>query len=92
MAVPIRFTKDPNAVLDYVLNWSKWLASGDTISSVTATPDTGITVDDTDFDATTTTLWLSGGTAGSKYNIRVHVVTANGRQDDRTVQITVAER
>lgn len=32
-----KFIKDPNAKLDYVLDWSDWLATGDTVSSATAT-------------------------------------------------------
>ena len=30
-------TKDPSAVLDYTLDWSEWLPSGDEISSSTVT-------------------------------------------------------
>lgn len=88
----IKFTKDPSAVLDYVLDWSLWLSGGDTITAATSTPDAGITVASTAFTTTTTTSWLSGGTAGTPYSVVVHITTAAGRQDERTMVINVKER
>jgi hypothetical protein len=88
----IKFTKDPDAVLDYVLDWSEWLVTGDTISAATSTPDSGITVDSTSHTTTGTTTWLSGGTAGTTYSVVVHVTTADGREDDRTMTIVVKDR
>ncbi len=41
---------------------------------------------------TTTTIWLSGGTAGSSYTASNRVVTAEGRTEDRTILIRVEER
>jgi len=85
------FEKDPNAILDYVIDWGTWLA-GDTIITSTWTAETGITaVSDTE-TATTATVWLSGGTAGSDYNVVNRIVTALGRTDDRTLLIRVREQ
>lgn len=95
MAVtPIKtFTKDPDAVLDYVIDWSVWpLADGEIITASTWTAPAGITVDSEDNDNTTTTVWLSGGTDGTKYLLTNHVTTSEGREDDRTIRITVRER
>jgi hypothetical protein len=88
----IKFKKDPDAVLDYTLNWTDWLVSGDTITAATSTPDSGITVDSTSFTTTATTTWLSGGTAGTTYSVVVHVTTDDGREDDRTITIAVQDR
>lgn len=85
-----KFVKDPDAVLDYTIDWSEWLAEGDTITAVSATPDTGITVDSSAFTVTTTTIWVSGGVTGT-YNIVVHVTTNGGREDDRTIEIQMKE-
>lgn len=85
------FTKDPNAVLDYTIDWSLWLA-GDTISTATWTVPMGITKDLDTKTTTTTTIWLSGGSAATNYSVAVRVVTAGGRTDDRTIVISVAER
>lgn len=91
--MPIKtFKQDPDEVLDYTLDWSEWLASGDTITDVTATPESGIVVDSTSFTVNSTTVWVSGGTAGSKYGISVHVTTNGGREGDRTIGIEVKEK
>ena len=67
MATKIQtFRKDPNAVLDYVIDWgTNYLASDETISTATWTEGTGITKDSDSKTDTTTTIWLSGGTAGT---------------------------
>jgi hypothetical protein len=86
-----RFTKDPQAVLDYTINWSDWL-DGDTISTSTWTAESGITVEASpapSFTTTTTTIWLSGGTLGTVYRITNHVVTAATREDDRTFTVKI---
>lgn len=98
-----RFLKDPNAVLDYKFDWkalangsgdSNWLADGETITSKTVTPATGITKDsDTLTDTNTSvTVWLSGGTAGVDYTVACRIVTSAGRTDERTVTVMVRQR
>lgn len=90
----VKFVKDPDAVLDYSLNWSEWVPAGDEIvnASATASPS-GLTVDSCDVDeGDITTVWLSGGEAGTTYTVVVHVTTDAGREDDRSIQIVVKER
>ena len=89
--MPRSFTHDPDAVLDYLFDWSDWLGA-DTIASHTVTAAAGLTVDSTEATTTTVTAWLSGGTDGASYAVTCHIVTAAGREDDRTVTITVQER
>lgn len=87
--------KDPEAVLDYRADWSKWLAKADpndTIVSSSWSVPSGITQDSASFTTTTTTIWLSGGTAGRSYDVRNRITTAGGRVDDRTIRINVQER
>ena len=86
------FIKDPDAVLDYSINWSTWLVTGDTIVTSTWTADTGITIDSDSNTTTATTVWLSGGTAGESYGVTNHIVTDDGREDDRTITILVCEQ
>ena len=97
------FTKDPNAVLDYVFDWaastngtgsSDWLASAETISTKTITSTTGITVDSSTItdSSTSVTVWLSGGTAGVDYEVACKIVTSASRTDERTITIMVRER
>ena len=84
--------KDPDAVLDYGLDWSNWLASGETISSSSWVVETGLTKDSSSNTTTTTTVWLSGGTAGRTYRITNSIVTSAAREDDRSLLIKVQER
>ena len=92
--------KDPSAVLDYVFDWTEWLATGETIAVdsetgeklITITADTGITVDSWTEDDGKVTVWLSGGTAGINYKVACKITTTVGRTDERTLWIKVVER
>ena len=92
--------KDPSAVLDYVFDWTGWLATGETIAVdsetgeklITITADTGITVDSWTEDDGKVTVWLSGGTAGINYKVACLITTTAGRTDERTIWIKVVER
>lgn len=85
-----RFTKDSDSVLDYQIDWSTWLDT-DTIVTSTWTVDSGITKDSNSNTTTTATIWLSGGTVGT-HACTNHIVTAGGREDDRTIYVVVYER
>lgn len=87
-----RFRKDPEAVLDFVWDWSELLDGTDEIASHTITAPDGITVNSSSNDASTVTVWLSGGTAGADYGVECKVVTNDGRTDERTMTIAVRER
>ena len=84
--------KDPSAVLDYVFDWTEWLATGETITDHTITADTGITVDSSTESDGKVTVWLSGGTAGINYKVACLVETSAGRTDERTLWIRVVDR
>lgn len=97
------YTKDSDAVLDYKFDWKSasngrgftdWLTSAETISSTTITEDAGITVDSSSITDTSTsvTVWLSGGTVGTDYNVACKIVTSAGRTDERTIVISVEDR
>jgi hypothetical protein len=87
-----RSLHDPQAVLDYQIDWSAWLGT-DTISTSTWTVPTGLTQPSASSHSdTTATVWLAGGTEGNSYTVTNHILTASGRQDDRSITITVAQR
>jgi hypothetical protein len=90
--------KDPYAVLDYSLDWTNWMPTGDTIASITVTAETisgdasALTIDsstNTDFIVTAN---ISGGTAGNIYNVAYNIVTTNSLRDSRNFRIKVLER
>lgn len=82
--------KDPNDVIDYRVDWTKWLREGDTILVSEWIVPSGIDMDSETNTNTTTTIWLSGGTAG-RYALTNRITTAQGRQRDRTIVIRVKE-
>lgn len=86
------FLHDPEAVLDYTVDWTAWLAEGETIATATATVTDGITLDASTSDDTTTTAWISGGTSGNLERVTFHVITTDDRQDDRTITLRVTDR
>ncbi len=85
------FIKDPDAVLDYTVNWETWL-DGDTIAASSWTVPSGLTEDSDTFGDSTATVWLSSGTAGKNYNIVNHITTAAGREEDKTLVILCREK
>lgn len=82
-------SKDPDARLDYTMDWSGALASGDTISTSSWVLPSGITLYAQSNTSSATVAWLQGGTAGSVYPVVNRIVTANGVNDDRTIQVVV---
>lgn len=90
----MRYTKDPDAKLDYAIDWTAWLVDGDTLTAATWTVPTGITqaTPAPSVAANKATIWLSGGTVGTSYLITCHGTTAQGREDDRSITILVKNR
>lgn len=84
-------SKDPDAKLDYQIDWAAWLA-GDTIQSVAWTIPAGITSPTTSNTTTTTTIWLQGGTAGSYYEVSCKITTAAGRIEERSFGVEVQQQ
>lgn len=85
----LTYTKDPDAVLDYPFYWSDWLETGDTIASYVITVASGLTLDSDTNTTTAVVVWLSGGTAGTTYTVACRITTADGRTDERTINISV---
>lgn len=88
-----KFVKDPAARLDYTIDWSAWLEpDDDSITSASVpSPPSGLTVQTTTWTATLTTTWISGGTAGTSYDVTVRIETGGGRIDERTIVIACRE-
>lgn len=85
--------KDPNALLDYAIDWSPWLATTtDTISTSTWSVPSALSIFTSNFGTASTVVWLSGGTAGEVYEVINHITTVNGRADDRTIEFTCIDR
>ena len=83
--------KDPNARLDYSIDWSAWLGT-DTIATSAWTADTGLTLSGATNDTTSATVWVEGGTAGEVYGVTNTITTAGGRRDERTIKFKIKEQ
>ena len=68
------------------------LASGETISSHEVTAGPGLTKDSDSESSGIVTAWLSGGTAGTSYNVACKIVTSDSRTEERSITILVQER
>lgn len=88
--LPLWPPKDPGDTLDYLLDWSLFLDS-DTISSAVWTVPSGLTKTAQSETTTTTTVWLSGGTADTLYTLDCTITTAGGRTAQRRVGLYVEE-
>lgn len=85
------YAKDPNSVLDYVIDWTRWLA-GDEIAASDWTVPVGLTrVTDT-HTATKATVWLSGGAEGLSHTVTNRITTTGGRTEDRSFVVKIEER
>jgi len=88
--------KDPDAVLDYSIDWGAEYLGGDLLaeSAWSATPDEpgGVAIVGSQFDATTASVKASGGVPGRLYRLVNQVVTAAGRTDSRSIVLRVESR
>lgn len=85
------FLKDPNATLDYAVDWSRWLA-GDEIATSTWIIPVGLTALGASNTPTKATVWLAGGVVGQSYVVTNRITTTGGRTEDRSFTLLVKER
>lgn len=88
------YLKDPEAKLDYAVDWSAWLQDGETITTSDWTV-TGVTKSVS--PAATVVggkaiVWLEGGTVGTPASAKNTVTTSAGRTDERTITLQLVNR
>jgi hypothetical protein len=91
--------KDPEAKLVYSMNWSEWLAVGQTVVSVDYTHnsranDTAPLVIVTDGVQSNTITYaeIRGGAVGKIYTVTADITTDDGATDRRSFRIKVENR
>jgi hypothetical protein len=88
--------KDPDAVLDYAIDWGAEYLGGDLIAdsqwSVAPDEPDGVSVAGSAFDATTSTVKAAGGLPGRIYKLINHVTLSSGRIDNRSIVLRVEQR
>ncbi len=89
----MKLTKDPNAILDYIFDWSDWLDENETINSHQILVEHGsVVVDSNERDGAQITVWLSGGNEQETARVVCRITTSAGRVDDRSIWVKIAER
>jgi hypothetical protein len=93
-------TQQPDEMLDYDIDYSKWLTGTDRIASVVATvepafdattnPD-GLQATYLSHDGTAVKLWAKGGISGTTYKITLTAETDDGRIKQDEIKFKVKE-
>lgn len=88
--------KDPEAVLDYAVDWGAEYLGGDAVGQsaweVIPVETGGITVVDSSFDDRTAKVTAGGGVPGNVYQLTNRVVLASGLTDSRSIVLRVEKR
>lgn len=88
--------KDPDALLDYSVDWGTDYLSGDALasSSWSVSPDGpgSLTIAGSSFDLLVSSAQVAGGEPGKIYRLSNTVMTAGGRRDCRSVVVRVEKR
>jgi hypothetical protein len=86
--------KDPNAALDYSVDWSAYLEAGETLagSAWQIDPAGELAYTAASFDAASATATLSGGVIGHVYRVTNRITTSLGRIDDRSFILRVEDQ
>lgn len=83
--------KDPEARLDYEIDWSDWLSESETIVTSVWVVEGGVIEEEAN-TATSATAWVSGGIDGGMISV-TNTITTNSvplsRIDERTLIIRV---
>lgn len=91
--MPDKFIIDPDAKLDYSVDWTDWLNGVDVIDTSTwAITPTGPTLSAPTHDDTGTIVWVDGCTVDTTYRLTNSIVTDDGREDDRTITLHCEQR
>lgn len=87
------FDKKEGDVLDYEIDFARWLPDGDTIVSASASIDTEGTaeIDSTEYSETQVQVWVSGGTAGESATVTVTATTDQGRTKSECFRLRIKD-
>ena len=88
--------KDPDAVLDYSIDWGAEYLGDDLLaeSEWTVSPGEpgGVSIVGSTFDAKVAVVKAGGGAAGKLYRLENNVVLQSGRVDSRSIVLRVEQR
>lgn len=90
------FTKDPDARLDFAVDWGPFLAAGETITTPVWLAPTPVTVPplvltDAGLDGNKHVAWITGGLANRAYRVTSRITTSDTRINDQSFTIVITE-
>jgi len=90
------FLKDPDAAVDYRVDWAAAMAQGVTVAESVWTVEPiealGLAVDGEATSGSAATARLSGGIAGHVYRVGNRVTLSDGSVDERSLVVRVEQR
>lgn len=94
--IGLRVDQAPGEVLDYEWDWTEELSEdADTITSADISIDpTGMVEDEAKRTVGTAAVsaWFSGGTLGVDYDLTCEIVTAQGREFERSIRVRIRKK
>jgi hypothetical protein len=89
------YLKDPQATVDYAIDWALYLNGKAIVASAwSVAPEEfgGVAVEEASFDTTRTAARASGGHAGHIYSLANQIALSDGSSDRRSVTLRVEQR
>lgn len=86
---PGNFVQFVGEVLDYGVDWSEFLPSGDVVVSSSWSGDAGVTLSDMVFSSSLAVVWVSGGVVDYVYRVVNTVTSSGGRTGVAEFQVRI---
>lgn len=90
------YVKDPQARIDYAIDWPTTLIGAATIATsgwaVEPVENGGVSVASSSFSGARCIGTLEGGVPGQIYRVRNRIVLSDGRSDERSLNLRVEDR
>ena len=90
------YPKDPASNVDFSIDWSSWLQSGETIASanwsVEPSGDASLSLGAQTSGSTVTSVFVSGGVAGHRYRLTCLATSSEGRAAERSITLRIMEQ
>ena len=85
------FVQDPDASLDYMVDWTAWLGADTIATSLWILDTANLTSFDESNDTVKAVVWLTGGVNGSSCLVTNRITTAAGRINDQSFIVRVRD-
>lgn len=84
--------KTPGSLVDFGVDWRKWLVPGETIATSSWACEPTLPLANAAEVAGVAVVFVGGGVEGATYRLRNSITTTGGRQDSREIVLTCTAR